>query len=318
MAFNVLFRGQVFGAEVADLARRKGLNFSHVPDDASLFAQLPDADVLWITPSCYQAPVANALCENPHKLKWLALTSSGYDVFTRFGAPASVQLTYAAGVHAPTVAEHGIGQILCLLRRIPASLEAQKQGRWISAALIPSLRALEDLKVCVIGLGPIGQQLIRKLTVLAREVTAVTLSGKPFADMPVSKFEDLDHVLPTVDAVIIATPLTDKTQNMFDQRRLSLMRPDAYLVNLARGPIVDTSALAAALHSGALAGAALDVTDPEPLPDNHALWSAPNLLITPHVAAFGSIATGTRLSDHLDRNLQRLARHEPLEGRVSF
>ena len=105
---------------------------------------------------------------------------------------------------------------------------------------------------------------------------------------------------------------------MFDQRRLSLMRPDAYLVNLARGPIVDTSALAAALHSGALAGAALDVTDPEPLPDNHALWSAPNLLITPHVAAFGSIATGTRLSDHLDRNLQRLARHEPLEGRVSF
>ena len=318
MTFKILFRGQVFGAEVSDLARRKGLNFTHVPDDAALFAHLPDADVLWITPSCYQPAVAKALCETPHKLKWLALTSSGYDVLTRFGAPASVQLTYAAGVHAPTVAEHGIGQILCLLRRFPAALEAQKEGRWASAALIPSLRALEDLKVCVIGLGPIGQQLVRKLSVLAREVTAVTLSGKPHADIAVSKFEDLDHVLPTADAVFIATPLTDKTQNMFDRRRLALLRPGAYLVNLARGAIVDASAVAAALQSGALAGAALDVTDPEPLPDAHALWSAPNLLLTPHVAAFGGIATGARLSDHLDRNLQRLARHEPLEGRVSL
>jgi len=317
MSFRVLFRGQVFGAEVTDLARRKGLNFSHVPDDASLFAQLPDADVLWITPSCYQAPVAKALCENPHKLKWLALTSSGYDVLTRFGAPLSVQLTYAAGVHSPTVAEHGIGQILCLLRQFPAILEAQKQGRWNSAALIPSLRALEDLKVCVIGLGPIGQQLVRKLNVLAKEVTAVTQTGRPYADISVSKFEDLDLVLPTVDAVFIATPLTDKTKNMFDRRRLALLRPGSYLVNLARGPIVDAGAVVAALNSGALAGAALDVTDPEPLPENHALWSAPNILITPHVAAFGSIATGARLSDHLDRNLQRLAKNEPLEGLVS-
>jgi len=317
MTFNILFRGQVFGAEVTDLARRKGLTFSHVPDDAALFARLPDADVLWITPSCYNAPVAKALCENPHKLKWLALTSSGYDVLTRFGAPASVQLTYAAGVHAPTVAEHGIAQLLCLLRRFPPALDAQKQGRWIAATLIPSLRAMEDLKICVIGLGPIGQQLVRKLNVLAREVTAVTRTGRPYADIAVSKFEDLDHVLPTVDAVFIATPLTDKTRNMFDSRRIALMRPGSYLVNVARGPMVESGALVAALRSGALAGAALDVTDPEPLPEDHALWSAPNLLITPHVAAFGSIATGARLSDHLDRNLQRLANHEPLEGLIA-
>lgn len=316
MTFNVLFRGQVFGAELADLARRKGLSFVHVPDDAALFAELPDADVLWVTPSCYQAHIAKALCENPYKLKWLGLTSSGYDVFTRHGAPLSVQLTYAAGVHAPTVAEHGIGQLLCLLRQFPATLEAQKQGRWISAALIPSLRALEDLRVCVIGLGPIGQQLVRKLNVLAKEVVAVTQTGRPYADIVVSKFEDLDRVLPTVDAVFIATPLTDKTQNMFDRRRLALLRPGSYLVNLARGSIVDTNAVLTALQSGALAGAALDVTDPEPLPDNNVLWSAPNVLVTPHVAAFGSIATGLRLSDHLDRNLQLLARNEPLEGLV--
>jgi len=317
MTFNVLFRGQVFGVELAHLARRKGLGFTHVPDDAALFAKLPDADALWITPSCYQAPIAKALCENPHKLKWLALTSSGYDVFTRFGAPLSVHLTYAAGVHSPTVAEHGIGQLLCLLRQFPATLEAQKQGRWISAALIPSLRALEDLRVCVIGLGPIGQQLVRKLHVLAKEVVAVTQTGRPYTDIVVSKFEDLDRVLPTVDAVFVATPLTDKTQNMFDQRRLGLLRPGSYLVNLARGSIVDTSAVVAALQSGALAGAALDVSNPEPLPDDHAIWSAPNVLITPHVAAFGSIATGVRLSDHFDRNLQRLARNEPLEGLVT-
>jgi D-2-hydroxyacid dehydrogenase (NADP+) len=317
MTFNVLFRGQVFGAELAHLARRKGLRFTHVPDDAALFAKLPDADVLWITPSCYQAPIAKALCESAHKLKWLALTSSGYDVFTRFGAPLSVHLTYAAGVHSPTVAEHGIGQLLCLLRQFPATLEAQKQGRWISAALIPSLRALEDLRVCVIGLGPIGQQLVHKLHVLAKEVVAVTQTGRPYVDIVVSKFEDLDCVLPTVDVVFVATPLTDKTQNMFDQRRLGLLRPGSYLVNLARGSIVDTNAVVAALQSGALAGAALDVTDPEPLPDDHAIWSAPNVLITPHVAAFGSIATGTRLSDHFDRNLQRLARNEQLEGLVT-
>lgn len=317
MTFNVLFRGQVFGAEIADLARRKGFNFSHVPDDAALFDKLPDADVLWITPSCYQASVAKALCENPYKLKWLGLTSSGYDVFTRFGAPLSVKLTYAAGVHAPTVAEHGIGQLLCLLRQFPAAAEAQKQSRWLSAALIPSLRALEDLKVCVIGLGPIGRQLVQKLKVLAREVTAVTQTGRPYDDIVVSKFEDLDHVLPAVDAVFIATPLTEKTKNMFDQRRFSFLRRGSYLVNIARGQIVDAEALVAALHSGALAGAALDVTDPEPLPADHALWSAPNILVTPHIAAFGSIATGERLSNHLDRNLQRLANDERLEGLIA-
>lgn len=317
MTFHVLFRGQVFGAEITDLARRRGLAFSHVPDDAALFAQLPDADVLWITPSCYQASVAKALCENPCKLRWLGLTSSGYDAFIRLGAPASVQLTYAAGVHAPTVAEHGVGQLLALLRGFPATLEAQAQGRWIAAALIPSMRALEDLRVCVIGLGPIGQQLVRRLNVLAREVTAVTRTGRPHANVQVSSFEDLDRVLPTVDAVFIATPLTDETRNMFDRRRLSLLRQGSYIVNLARGPVVDSEALVAALHSGALAGAALDVTDPEPLPSDHALWRAPNVLITPHVAAFGSIATGARLSDHLDRNLQRLANDEPLEGLVT-
>jgi phosphoglycerate dehydrogenase-like enzyme len=146
---------------------------------------------------------------------------------------------------------------------------------------------------------------------------AVTQTGRPYADIVVSKFENLDRVLPTVDAVFVATPLTDKTQNMFDQRRLGLLRPGSYLVNLARGSIVDTSAVVAALQSGVLAGAALDVTNPEPLPDDHAIWSAPNVLITPHVAAFGSIATGVRLSDHFDRNLQRLARHETLEGLVT-
>ena len=317
MTFNVLFRGQVFGAELADLARREGFQFSHVVDDAALFSSLPDADVLWITPSCYQAPVARALCQNSHKLKWLALTSGGFDVFTRLGAPTSVPLTYAAGVHSPSVAEHGIAQLMCLVRQFPATLDAQKRGRWTPALLIPTLRALEDLKVCVIGLGPIGQQLTFKLRGLAREVCAVTRTGRPFAGVAVSKFEEIDRVLPTVDAVFIATPLNESTRNMFDDRRLNLLRPGSYLINLARGAIVETDAIIAALRSGKLAGAALDVTDPEPLPEGHPLWSAPNVLITPHVAAFGSIATGARLAAHLSRNLQNLAKNEPLEGLIS-
>jgi phosphoglycerate dehydrogenase-like enzyme len=318
MDFSVVFRGQVFGAELADLAKRRGFRFEHVPDDAALFAALPDADVLWITPSCYQPPVAKAVCENPHKLKWAGLTSGGYDAFIRLGAPTGVQLTYAAGVHAPSVAEHAIAQLMCLLRQFPATLDAQKQGRWAPAPLIPTLRALEDLDVCVIGLGPIGRQLGLKLKALAKSVTAVTRTGRQLGEFIVHPFADIDAVLPNVDAVFIATPLTDETRNMFDRRRLGLMRKGAFLVNLARGANVETPALIDALQSGALAGAALDVTDPEPLPEGHPLWSAPNVLITPHVAAFGSIATGSRLADHLDRNLRRLAKGEPLEGLISL
>jgi phosphoglycerate dehydrogenase-like enzyme len=308
MDFTVVFRGQVFGKELAELAQRRNYRFTHVPDDAALFAALPDADVLWITPSCYQPPVAKALCENPHKLRWLALTSGGYDVLIRLGAPRGVQLTYATGVHAPSVAEHSIAQLTCLLRQFPSVLDAQKQERWAPAPLIPTLRALEDLDVCIIGLGPIGQQLALKLKALAKSVVGINWSGRPVGDLVVRKFADLDSVLPNVDAVFIATPLTDATRNMFDRRRLALMRRGAYLVNLARGANVEQAALIEALQSGALAGAALDVTDPEPLPAGHPLWRAPNVLITPHVAAFGSIATGARLADHLDRNLQRLAK----------
>jgi phosphoglycerate dehydrogenase-like enzyme len=316
MTINVIFRGQVFGAELADLARRKGFRFRHAPDDAALLEELPHADALWITPSCYQPRVARMVCESAHKLKWLGLTSSGYDVIARLGAPSGVQVTYAAGVHAPTVAEHGIAMLMCLLRRFPETLAAQRQASWASGPLIATMRAMEDLSICVIGLGPVGQQLVRKLKVLAREVSAVTRSGQIRPGLAVRKFEDIDEVLPLVDAVFIAAPLTHETHNMFDRRRIGLLRRGSYLVNIARGANVDTNALDAALRRGDLAGAALDVTDPEPLPEAHPLWSAPNLLITPHVAAFGSIATGARLTEHLYRNLQRLATGEPLEGLV--
>ncbi|HEY5349273.1 MAG TPA: hypothetical protein VIJ64_06065 [Candidatus Lustribacter sp.] len=148
---RVVYRGQVFEAELTELARRRGLDFFVARDERELLAALPGADALWITPTFYQPAVPRAVRAEPGRLKWIGLTSAGYDVLLRAGVPPGVQMTYAVAVHGPAVAEHAVALLLALLRQLPRAIAAQTSGAWDAPAMIAGLRSLEDLTVAIVG-----------------------------------------------------------------------------------------------------------------------------------------------------------------------
>jgi phosphoglycerate dehydrogenase-like enzyme len=314
---RVVFRGQVFEAELTELAQRCGLDFVVARDEHELLTALPDADALWITPTFYQRVVPQAVKAEPGRLKWIGLTSAGYDAFLRAGIPPGVHTTYAVSVHGPTVAEHAIALLLALVRQLPRAIAAQTDGVWDAPAMIGNMRSLEDLTVTIVGFGSIGSAIATRLRPLAKRIIGVTRSGAPDARademFPSAR---LHAALAQSDAVILIVPFNDDTRHMIDAAALRALPAGAVVLNLARGSVVDGAALYRALEQKHIAGAALDVTDPEPLPAGHPLWHAPGVIITPHIGGFGSHATGKRLAEQFERNLELFARGETLEGTI--
>jgi len=314
---RVVFRGQVFEAELTELAQRRGLDFLAARDEGELLGALPGADALWITPTFYQPPVPRAVKAEPGRLKWIGLTSAGYDALLRNGVPPGVQMTYAVTVHAPAAAEHAVALLLALVRQFPRALAAQTAAVWDAPAMIGSLRSLEDLTVAIVGFGSIGGAVATRLQPLAKRIIGVSRSGDPDsrADAMFSSAR-LHDALAQSDAVILTVTYSEETRHLIDAAALRAMPAGALVVNIARGPVVDGAALHAALEAKHIAGAALDVTDPEPLPADDPLWHTPGVIITPHIGSFGSRATGRRLADQFERNLDRFARGETLEGTI--
>jgi phosphoglycerate dehydrogenase-like enzyme len=314
---RVIYRGQVFEAELTELAERKGLDFTVARDEDELLRDLPGADALWITPSFYQPVVPQAITARRGRLRWIGLTSAGYDVLVRAGVPPDVMMTYAVTVHGPAVAEHAVALLLALVRQLPRAIGAQVNADWNAPAMIGSLRSLEDLTVAIVGFGSIGGSLAERLRSLAKRIIGVSRTGDPDvradAMYPSSR---LHEALAQSDAVVLTVTLTAETRHLIDAAALAAMPPNALVVNVARGPVVDTTALHAALVTGRLAGAALDVTEPEPLPAGDPLWHTPGVIVTPHIGPFGSRATGRRLADQYERNVDRFVRGETLEGTI--
>jgi phosphoglycerate dehydrogenase-like enzyme len=220
--------------------------------------------------------------------------------------PPEVTLCNARGVHDTSTAELAVGLMIASQRGIPDFVRAQQQRTW-SGGVRPSLA---DSTVLILGYGSIGEALERRLA--GFEVTIVRVASRARAG--VHGVDELPALLPGADIVVLLVPLTDATRGMVDAEFLGRMPDGALLVNVSRGPVVDTAALLAELTSGRLR-AALDVTDPEPLPGNHPLWSAPNLLITPHVGG-ASTAMRPRILRLLADQLRRFADGEPLSNVV--
>ncbi|MDN4615265.1 D-isomer specific 2-hydroxyacid dehydrogenase family protein [Leifsonia sp. F6_8S_P_1B] len=213
---------------------------------------------------------------------WVQLPYAGVDAFSEILAEEDrpgLVWTSAKGAYAQPVAEHALALTLALLRVLPKRVRAR------SWATEQEGRSLYGLDVVIVGAGGIALELMRLLEPFGARVTIVRRSADPVPGAERTVTADrLEEVLPTADVVVIAAALTGGTRHLFDARRLAAMKPTAYLVNIARGGLVDSDALLEALRAGTIAGAALDVTDPEPLPDGHPLWDEPNCLITPHQA----------------------------------
>ncbi|MFE2328014.1 MULTISPECIES: 2-hydroxyacid dehydrogenase [unclassified Streptomyces] len=222
-----------------------------------------------------------------------------------------VRLCNAVGVHTASTAELALALTLASLRGIPGMVRGQDREEWRGGFY----DALADKSVLIVGYGSIGSAIEDRLVPFeCGPVTRVARSARTTARGPVHAIADLPELLPGADVVILVTPLTDATRGLVGAEFLSRMKDGALLVNVSRGPVVDTKALLGEVESGRLR-AALDVTDPEPLPAGHPLWHAPNVLITPHVGGSSS-AFEPRAKRLLARQLGRFAAGEPVEHTV--
>ena len=239
------------------------------------------------------------------KLEVLQLVSAGYEQILPL-LPDGVTLCNGRGLHDASTAEHVLGLVLAAQRDLPRWAIDQSERRW---AAVPQ-RSLADSRVLIVGHGSIGRAVEQRL--LPFETTVVRLAGRARPDEDVHGADALHSLLPEVDIVVLITPLTERTRGLFGAPEFALLRDDALVVNVGRGAVLDTEAL---LAEGGRIRAALDVTDPEPLPVEHPLWQAPGVYLTPHVAG-GSAAFYPRARAFMDAQLARWAAGEPLANVV--
>ena len=223
--------------------------------------------------------------------------------------PPGVRLCNARGVHEASTAELTLTLVLASLRGVPDFVRAQDRGEWLGGFR----PALADKNVLIVGYGSIGSAIEDRLVPFeVARVARVARSWRTTARGPVHPIAELPALLPEADVVILCTPLNETTTGLADAAFLARMKDGALLVNVARGPVVDTDALLAELESGRLT-AALDVTDPEPLPPGHRLWTAPGVLVSPHVGGPTS-AFRPRAERLLADQLRRFVNREPLRN----
>jgi D-3-phosphoglycerate dehydrogenase len=255
--------------------------------------------------------LASVLAGSP--ATWVQLPFAGVESFTEQLEPGRIW-TSAKGIYGPAVAEHALALMLAAARGLH---HYAKCTSWASPEVVPA-RRLKSSRVLIVGTGGIGRALARLLEPLEPEITAVNRSGTPMAGasstVPTAL---LGEVVGQADWVVLAAPLTKETMHLFDQRMLGAMSRQAWLVNVARGGLVDTAALVESLEHSRIGGVALDVTDPEPLPDDHLLWSFSNVIITPHIANTWDMAL-PELAARVERNVLALGSGTPLEGQVDI
>ena len=289
-----------------------------VADAAELDAAVGEAEALLCPDFLYGAGVAKTVRTRAKRLRWLQLLTQGFENAQAHGVPAGVTVTNAGEAYSPAVAMHAVALMLAVQRRFPPMLANQLKGEW-NRTMGLAMTSPAGGTVAILGFGSIGQEIARLVRAFGARVVALTRSAKPHAladeSLPIAQ---LRQVLPRADAIVLALPLGGSTRHLIGAREFALCRRTAVLVNISRGGIVDTAALVEALQSGAIAGAGLDVTDPEPLPAGHALWAAPNLLISPHLAGAAGKAGFDRLAEVAARNVRRFLAGEPLAHVVAL
>ena len=261
------------------------------------------SEVTFYVPTYMGGRPALELTKKMPNLKVLQVPNAGYDDALEFLRPG-ITLCNGRGIHDDSTAELAVGLTIASLRGFATFVRDQDKGEWVNK----NYDSINDRKIGIVGFGSIGTTIARMLSGFSVEIVAFTQSGR---DNTIA-ITDLDKNLPSLDVVILILPLTKESKHLFDARRLALMKDGALLVNVARGPIVDTDALVKELNSGRIT-AGLDVTDPEPLPKGHPLWSAKGVLISPHVGG-NSSAFEKRARRLIESQLDLLAQGKPLNN----
>lgn len=289
-------------------AAAAGTNFVAVSDSRSAMTAVADADVIiGSNPEICDARIIG----NAKQLRWLASLSAGVENCMQLPAvqSRSVMMTNMRGVDSPIIAEHAIALMLALAHGLDRFAVDTSRAAWTrgSAGNAP-IQFMSGKTMLVSGLGGIGTEVARRAHALGMNVVATRVggTGKPDFVSHVGQPDELLSLARTADVIVSAVPLTPETTRMYNQAFFAALKPTAYFINVARGASVATDALVAALNEGRLAGAGLDVTDPEPLPASHPLWKSPRVLITPHISARSDFADDVRWSIAAE-NLRRYA-----------
>ncbi len=300
------------------------VHFSFSPDQIQRFQEIAsqhgDHQVLHATDEAEAVQIARdhadtlevlmgrfepAVCAAAPNLRWIQSFSAGMDHFL---FPAIIErdvlVSNVAGLYAPQGAEHAWAMLLALARQIPLAMEKKKEKAWQGHEVI----ALTGETLGVIGMGGFGLEMVKRaagydMTILALDPVR-TEAPAGVAELRPPTRENLHDLLGRSDAVMIACPRTPETYHLLSTEEFAAMKPSAYLINVTRGGIIDEPALAQALQNGEIAGAAVDVTEVEPLPSDSPLWDAPNLIITPHRAG-ASQHRPQQQFDFFSENLER-------------
>ncbi|MEO7070875.1 MAG: NAD(P)-dependent oxidoreductase [Nostocoides sp.] len=266
----------------------------------------PPVPVIDVVVPPYLRPVSQLVAlSGLSSLRVVQLLTAGYETAVEY-LPPGVVLANASGVHDDSTAELGVALALALLRGIPDFVRSQERATWLRAGIRTSLA---DRRALVVGYGSVGRAVAERLVAFKASVTAVASGARAGDDLvdSVHAVDELPSLLPQHDLVVVVTPLTEATRHLVNEEFLSALPDGALVVNIARGGVADTEAMVR--HAGRLLFG-LDVTEPEPLPDGHPLWSAPGVLISPHVGG-ASTAFAPRAVELLRAQLTRIAAGVP-------
>ena len=276
-----------------------------------LYKQTNDVDAMVMWPFIDDSIIH--FCQNAPSLKWIHCFISGVDALVN--SPLNdlpITITSTKGIHGPNISDHALAYIFSFLRQFPNALRAQLERRWESRKLCAACQESCDQTIGVVGVGAIGIEIARKCKLLGMRVIGAkrTPIKSEWLDECYSMSE-LDKLLEQSDFVILILPLTKETKNLMSTPQFAKMKNTAYLINLARGAIVDDEALLKALDAGELAGAGLDIFTKEPLDENSPFWLHPKILITHHTAP-GTPHYMDRAAQVVAENIRRYLADEPL------
>ena len=272
--------------------------------------QLADSEAFICPGRAFTSAVAVACARSP-SLRWLQMCSAGVDHVLEFDLPGRIRICRGGSLWNKPVAEHALAMMLALARGLPEAERDRSRRHWDFAATMPRIDTLEGKRLLVLGFGEIGFTLGDRARALDMHVVGIGRSPRVHEGFEVHGRTDLNRLLPQTDILAIALPGGADTHHMVGEEQLALLPTGALLINVGRGTVVDSVALVDALERRHLGGAGLDVTDPEPCPENSRLWSCPNIIITPHVA--GETPNWPDKVAHLiERNLKRFLTGGPL------
>ena len=319
---KVVYNSRVKPADISYLTDQfPELDFvvTYGPDDVA--RELGDAEVMFVSNRVYMEDMVAAVNANAGKLKLIHFTTSGIDKGLKAGGfPPSVTVANVAGLRAPTLAEHAFALLLCLSHQFRAIEAARKQHAWLRDEITPTVTALQGKTMAVIGMGATGQEIARKARAFDMRVIGVSRAYEP-DDLVDEVFprERANEALAQADAVMLSMPSTPETRGFMNAERFAAMKPTAYIVNIARGDLIDEDDLIAACKSGTIGGAGLDVQAREPTPPDSGLWEVDNIVISPHVGGGGNAGeVDTPMFDMLAENLRLHLAGEPLKRVVDW